>query len=149
MSRIELVAQPDWRDYSLCLLRTWRYVLAEPVEQFQHEISGSIRSIALAFPETTEGSSCVNRAFKAGGKNFAFLGEKDDEANLRLKLDASLPDIQSRVNAGDDRFEVGKFGWTMLRFSPDDPPLTTDLERWIAESFMLLVPKAVSEQLGS
>lgn len=115
----------------------------EAAEQFQHEISGRIRSMALGFPETTEGSSCVNRAFKAAGKNFAFLGERENETNLRLKLDASLQDIESRVASGDTRFEVGQFGWTMLRFAPEDPPPTTDLDRWITESFRLLAPKAV------
>ena len=117
--------------------------LTEPTEKFQHEISGAIRSFALTFPETTEGSSCVNRAFKAGGKNFVFLGEEDDETNIRLKLDASLPEIEGLAGT-DARFEVGKFGWTMLRFPPNDPPPNADLERWIAESFFLLAPKKIA-----
>ncbi len=122
--------------------------MSEPIEQFQHEISGAIRSIALAFPETTEGSSCVNRAFKAGGKNFVFLGEKDDETNIRLKLDASIPEIESQADT-DSRFEIGQHGWTMLRFPPNDPPPITDLERWITESFLLLVPKKIAALLDS
>jgi hypothetical protein len=53
--------------------------MTQPTEQFQHEINGAIRSFALTFPEATEGSSCVNRASKAGGKNFVFLGEKESK----------------------------------------------------------------------
>jgi hypothetical protein len=117
--------------------------MGDVAEEFQHKISERIRSHAMSFPETTEGTSCVNRAFKAGGKNFVFLGEKDDECNIRLKLDASLPEIQALAETDPRRWDVGMGGWTMLRFSPDDPPDTMDLERWITESFMLLAPKKV------
>lgn len=120
---------------------------SEPVEQFMHEVSEQIRQHALTFPQTEEGSSCVNRAFKAGGKNFAFLGEKEEECNIRLKLDASIPEIQERAEAEGRPWDVGKAGWTMLRFPPDDPPPAQDLERWVTESFMLLAPKKVSKLL--
>ena len=92
---------------------------------FQHPTSQTIRSLALAYPETEEGSSCVNRAFKAGGKNFVFLGEKGDVIKMRLKLEDG--------------------GWTLLEFTPDDPPAEADLARWIDESFRLLAPKRVQK----
>ena len=82
----------------------------------------------MALPEAEEGTSCVNRAFSAGGKNFAFLGEKDDECGLRLKLAS---------------------GWTMLRFPPDDAPPPAELETQILESFRLLVPKRVVKLLDA
>lgn len=99
---------------------------ASPPE-FRYPINEKIRSIAMAYPETEEGSSCVNRAFKAGGKNFAFLGEKEGECKLRLKL------IDE--------------GWALKVFSPDDPPTTAELKRWIDESFRLLAPKRVQKLL--
>jgi hypothetical protein len=114
--------------------------VTQPTEQFQHEISGAIRSFTLTFLETTDWSSCVNRVFKAGGKNFVSLGEKDDEPNIRLKLDASIPEIEL-LATNDARFDVGMFGWTMLRFPPNDPPPIADLERRIAESLFLLAPR--------
>lgn len=123
-------------------------VMADSTEQFQHGVSAKIREHALTFPEADEGTSCVNRAFKAGGKNFAFLGEKDDECNLRIKLDASIPEIENRANSADGRtWEVGTHGWTMLRFAPDNPPPMSDLERWITESFRLLAPKKIVKLL--
>ena len=99
--------------------------MAESPPTFRYELSETIRRIALGYPETVEGSSCVNRAFKAGGKNFVFLGEKGDVCKMRLKLEDG--------------------GWTLLEFSPDEPPSVSELERWIDESFRLLAPKRVQK----
>lgn len=96
-------------------------------ETFRYPVSESIRAFALRYPETEEGTSCVNRAFKAGGKNFVFLGEKEGECKLRLKT-----------------FDEG---WTLKVFAPHDPPPAAELERWIDESFRLLAPKRVQKLL--
>ncbi len=119
--------------------------MGEAAEQFRFAISDAIRSHAMSFPESDEGSSCVNRAFKAGGKNFAFLGEKDDECSIRLKLAASITELEELAKDDPDRWQVGKGGWTMIRFDPEQPPAIDDLERWITESFFLLAPKRVSK----
>jgi len=97
----------------------------------------------MSHPETIEGSSCVNRAFKAGGKNFAFLGEKDNLCSLRLKLGDSIADLEQRAVADADRWQVGKGGWVLLTFPPGDAPKVADLRRWVTESFGLLAPKNV------
>lgn len=97
----------------------------------------------MSFPKTEEGQSCVNRAFKAGGKNFVFVGEKEQLCNVRLKIDASIPELAKLADSDPERFQVGKGGWALLRFPPDDPPEVADLERWITESFLLLAPKKV------
>jgi len=114
-------------------------------EKFQYKLSESIRKIASEFPEFDEGSSCVNRAFKSGGKNFLFLGEKPDECNIRLKLQESLPDIEKRAKSAPEAWDVGKSGWCLFRFDPNDPPSSDDLQRWITESFLLLAPKKISK----
>ena len=121
--------------------------MSEAPGTFRYPVSETIRQIAMALPDATEGTSCVNRAFKAGGKNFAFLGEKDEGCGLRLKLAESIAEVQERAEAEPDRYQVGKGGWSMLRFPPDDAPSPSDLERWVTESFRLLVPKKVSAQL--
>lgn len=97
-------------------------------ETFRYEVSEAIRAVALGLPEAEEGTSCVNRAFRAGGKNFAFLGEKDDECGLRLKL---------------------ADGWTMLRFAPDAAPPIAELEAMVVESFRLLAPKRIVRLLDA
>lgn len=100
--------------------------VGETTPDFRYPISERIRAIAMSYPETEEGSSCVNRAFKAGGKNFVFLGEKEDQCKMRLKLES---------------------GWTLIEFTPDDPPEVAQLEAWIDESFHLLAPKRVQKLL--
>lgn len=117
--------------------------MSEPTETFQHKISETVRAFAATFPETVEGTSCVNRAFKAGGKNFVFLGEKEGECNVRLKLEASVPEIKNLAENDPDRWQVGKGGWALFRFPPDSAPPAADLQRWITESFCLLAPKKV------
>ncbi len=121
--------------------------MADAPESFTHPISEKIRTHAMSLPETVEGSSCVNRAFTAGGKNFAFLGEKDDECKLRIKLAASLPEIEARASNDADRWQVGSGGWVLLVFPPGDAPKITDLRRWLTESFRLLAPKKVVARL--
>lgn len=115
-------------------------------ETFESKVCSSIRDFAMTFPETTEGTSCVNRAFKAGGKNFVFLGEQDGECTVRLKLDASIPEIEARGQK-QEGYEVGTGGWTKIVFDAKKPPAIKDLKVWIAESFMLLAPKKVAAQL--
>lgn len=121
--------------------------MSEATEEFQHAISEEIRTHALTFPETVEGSSCVNRAFKAGGKNFVFLGENDEECNIRIKLESSIPELKKLAKADAERWSVGTHGWTHIRLPPDEAPPVEDLQRWITESFMLLAPKKVSKLL--
>ena len=93
---------------------------------FQHPVSETIRARAMSFPDAVEGSSCVNRAFSAGGKNFVFYGEKADVCTLRLKLAT---------------------GWTKVEVRPDDPPPLAEVEDWMTESFLLLVPKKIQSKL--
>lgn len=121
--------------------------MAETTEAFRYPVSEKIRAHAMTFPDTVEGSSCVNRAFKAGGKNFAFLGEKDDRCTLRLKLDESIPDLEARAALDPERWQVGKGGWVLLTFPPTDAPKVAELRGWITESFRLLAPKKIVAQL--
>lgn len=120
--------------------------MSAPPETFENQVSVSIRDFAMSFPETSEGTSCVNRAFKAGKKNFVFLGEKGTQCTLRLKLGDSVAELIERSES-DDRFEVGTHGWTKIVFDADQAPSSKDLEHWITESFLLLAPKKVAAQL--
>jgi len=108
-------------------------------EEFEHAI----------IPETIEGASCVNRAFKAGGKNFVFLGEKDGQCTVRLKLSDSVPEIEALAETDPDHWQVGKAGWALFSFPPNSAPPISDLQRWITESFHLLAPKKVQALLES
>lgn len=114
--------------------------MADAPEQFENAVCDTIRDYAMTFPQTTEGTSCVNRAFKAAGKNFVFLGEKGSTCTLRLKLDDSIAQIEERSST-DDGYEVGAGGWTKIVFDADSAPADDDLKTWVRESFLLLAPK--------
>ena len=114
------------------------------MEAFSQPISEHLRAQALALPETSEGTSCVNRAFKVRKKNFLFVGEKPKLVKIMLRLDASLEKAQAME---DPRIEVGKNGWVTVRFSPDDVPDANLLSAWVVESFRTLGPKSVVRQL--
>lgn len=116
------------------------------MEQFVEPISKQLRSVALALPETSEGTSCVNRAFKVRKKNFLFVGEKDNEVRVMLKLVGSL----GMAHAMDDpRVSVGKTGWVTVKCAPDDVLDEDLLSAWVVESFRALGPKTLVEQLDS
>ena len=107
-------------------------------EPFEHPLNNRLAEIAMAYPETTAGDSCVNRGFKAGGKkNFLFLGVKDDQVRVMLKLDESAKDAASS-DIGD--VSVGNAGWVTALLSPD-AAADEVLEQWIDESWRLMAPK--------
>lgn len=116
------------------------------METFSQSISKHLREQALALPETSEGTSCVNRAFKVRKKNFLFVGEKEEEVRVMLKLSASLEEAQAM---NDPRVSAGKTGWVTILFHPNDVPDEDLLSAWVIESFRTLGPKTVVKQLDA
>ena len=114
------------------------------MERFAYDISERLRAVALALPETSEGTSSVNRAFKVRKKNFLFVGEKDDQVRVMVKLAASLDRARQLA---DPRIGVGKTGWVTVNFAPGDPPDPAMLDAWVLESFRALAPKTVVAKL--
>ncbi|MEM7094150.1 MAG: MmcQ/YjbR family DNA-binding protein [Actinomycetota bacterium] len=109
-------------------------------ENFEFTATETLRQQALGLPNTVEGESCVNRAFSAGGKNFAFVGERKGRCTLRLKLGPSVAELSARAERDGERYQVGSAGWTLVTFAPDDPPPAEESATWIEESYRLLVP---------
>lgn len=116
-------------------------------EAFEFAASEALRLQALELPDAREGTSCVNRAFKAGGKNFAFVGEREGHCTLRLKLGPSVDEVARLGAEQPDRYQVGSAGWALLTFPPDDAPPAEATRRWITESYRLLAPKKLGRQL--
>ena len=116
-------------------------------EHFTNPVTSALRDHAMTFPETSEGASCVNRAFKVRKKNFLFLGEKNDgSCKVMLKLGPSL-DQAVELAGGDPRFEVGSAGWTTVRFGASDLADAEQLKHWVGESYRLLAPKSLVKLL--
>jgi len=113
-------------------------------ESFSTLICRQLRDRALSLPETSEGSSCVNRAFRVRNKNFFFLGEKPDHIYAMVKLKDSLLAAEAMEDA---RVSVGKFGWLTLRFPADGHIDEQVLSDWILESYRNFAPKALVRQL--
>lgn len=93
-----------------------------------------LHATACALPGVDVGESCVNRAYRVGGKAFAYLGDKPDQLRLMVKLGPSLDEAAALAAARPTIFEVGKFGWVTVRLPHADPVAKGLLERWIAES---------------
>ncbi|MGB0951584.1 MAG: MmcQ/YjbR family DNA-binding protein [Planctomycetota bacterium] len=102
---------------------------------------GEIRDFAMNLPHAEEGTSCKNVAFKAGGKNFLFMGEKDGGMLLRFKLTSSLEAASQLADKEPERYSCGMGGWTTAWFEAKARLPKKRLQGWIEESYTALVPK--------
>lgn len=117
------------------------------MDDFAHPISEALRAAALALPETSEGTSCVNRAFKVRKKNFLFVGEKPEGVRVMLKLGEALPEAEALATDRPEQVSVGKGGWVTLTFPADRAPDREMLKRWVVESFRTLAPKTLARRV--
>ena len=101
----------------------------------------TIRQIALRYPEVEEADSCNKTAFRAGKKNFLFLGVTDESWDAKLKLSDSLDEVAGLAKKDPERYGCGSSGWTDITFPRNEAPPAGTFERWIDESYRLLVPK--------
>lgn len=118
-------------------------------ETFRNEVILALRERALALPEVVEGDSCVKRSFKARKKGFLYLGENAKGYNVMVKLGPSLEEAQTLASTRPDTWSVGKGGWAILKFEPDERPPEGLLERWLEESFRLQAPKTLIAALDA
>lgn len=116
---------------------------AKDSETFTDPTLRSLRAFALTFPETTEGDSCVKRAFRAGKKNFVFLGEKDVERSVMVRLGPSVDEMTALSAKSPEQFSIGKTNWATIRFTAKKAPTKKKLEGWIEESFRMLATKTL------
>ena len=108
-----------------------------------------LRATALSLPEAEEGLSCNKAAFTAGKKNYLFVGEEAGVWDAKLKLCDSIPEATELAKKHPDNYGVGSTGWVTLEFPGAKGPPKKVLERWVKESFRLLVPKKLAAQLPS
>ena len=101
----------------------------------------TVRKIAFTFPEVQEGIVCNRASFEAGKKRFLFLEAADDTCLVLLKLGDSLAEAEKLAKAWPQCYRVGGTGWVTATFVAGQLPQPGLLERWIEESYRLLVPK--------
>src|SRR5687767_8638738 len=109
---------------------------SKPVDQ--------LRSLALEYPEAEEAVACNKSAFKARNKSFMFVGFDDQSYNVMLKLRDSLEAAAALASQSPDSYKVGAHGWVTATFRHGQTPPPGLLEKWIEESYQLLVPRKVS-----
>jgi hypothetical protein len=107
-----------------------------------------LRELAIGYPETDEGDSCVKRAFRTRRKGFLYLGEKPDSYNIMVKLAGSLGEAEGLAAEESHHYVVGKAGWVTITFANEKRPPPGLLERWLDESFRLQAPATVVSQLS-
>ena len=104
-----------------------------------------IRETATSMPEVEVGAVCDKVAFKAGKKNFLFLGSDGESYDVKLK--DSLAEANDLPAGQAGTISVGPSGWVELEFSKHKSLPKAVLKRWIEESFRLLVLKKISSKL--
>ena len=104
----------------------------------------TVRKIACTFPEVQEGIVCNRVSFEAGKKRFLFLETKEDSCLVLLKLDDSLAEAEKLAKARPQCYCVGGSNWVTATFTAGQLPPPGLLERWIVESYRLLVPKRLT-----
>ena len=111
----------------------------------KHE--GTLREIALRYPEAHEDFPWGERVIKVRKKVFVFLGCDAEGFGLSLKLPASKREALLLPFTEPTHYGLGKSGWVTARFGPDtDPPMGL-LKSWIDESYRAIAPKKLIAQL--
>jgi hypothetical protein len=118
-------------------------------EEFNSTVAQELQAFASTYPEVSESPSCVNRSFKARKKGFMFLGEKPDGSlRLMVKLDEGAASAM-KVAENHQEWRVTGPGWVTGIFTDETAPPVETLTAWIDESYRLLAPKTLVEELDS
>jgi predicted DNA-binding protein (MmcQ/YjbR family) len=106
-------------------------------------LEGTLRTWALAYPETTEEFPWGERAIKVKGKVFLFLRAEGGTVSFSVKLPDSGAEALELPYVEATHYGLGKHGWvTATVDSGREAPL--DLFRaWLEESFRAVAPKRV------
>jgi hypothetical protein len=109
----------------------------------------TLRRLALGYPEaregvTYEGTSAQRSIVRARNRAFLFFGVADAMIKLRESL-AEATRLASREPA---RYRVGAHGWVRTTFDADESPSLGLLEKWIDESYRVVVTETLARGDG-
>jgi len=108
----------------------------------------ALRDFALRYPETHEDFPWGERVIKVKGKVFLFLGGKDADLSLSVKLPSSGLIALGLPFASPTAYGLAKSGWVTARFGPKAKPPLDVLRAWIDESYRAVAPKKLVATLG-
>ena len=106
----------------------------------------TLRGFALDLPHAEEGTSCNNVVFKAGAKNFFFMGTKDDAMVLRFKLIDKIAQAEQLSEKSPDIYSVGPSGWATVRLPLAARFPAKRFQSWMRDSYRALVPKKFQQR---
>ncbi len=107
----------------------------------QTQATDTLRRFAMRYPEVEETTSCNRAAFRARKKNFFFVGPAAGAYSAMFRLGPSIDEAVALSERDPDTYGVGKTGWVTVKFDPEVGPPIETLERWLDESFRVLMPK--------
>jgi predicted DNA-binding protein (MmcQ/YjbR family) len=107
----------------------------------------ALRKHALSFPQTREDHPWGHSAFKVKGKVFLFLSADAEGWGIGVKLEESHAAALTKPFASPTRYGLGKHGWVSSRFRPNEKAPLDLLKRWVAESFTIIAPLKVLQEL--
>lgn len=101
----------------------------------------ALRDFALRYPGAHEDFPWGERVVKVEGKVFLFLGGKDSDLSLSVKLPSSGLIALGLPFASPTGYGLAKSGWVTARFGPKEKPPLDVLRAWIDESYRAVAPK--------
>jgi predicted DNA-binding protein (MmcQ/YjbR family) len=108
----------------------------------------ALRDFALRYPEAHEDFPWGERVVKVKGKVFLFLGGKDEDLSLSVKLPSSGLIALGLPFASPTGYGLARSGWVTARFGPKEKPPLEVLRAWIDESYRAVAPKKLVAALA-
>ena len=107
-------------------------------------------AFALSLPRAWEDHPWDETVAKVGKKVFAFFGDPDGEygPGMTVKLRESHDGAVGVPGAEEAGYGLGRSGWVSIWFGPKTPSLGV-LTDWVEESYRLIAPKRLVEELDS
>lgn len=118
-----------------------------PKRNPQKSAESALRKAALAYPQATEDFSWGHQAFKIKTKLFLILSYDKDLFNVTVKLPITGKQALALPFAQPTGYGLGKSGWVTASFGPKDKVPIELLEDWVDESYRVIAPKKLVQEL--
>ena len=114
-------------------------------EPAPHPKRREIIDFAVSLPEAWEDFPWGESAAKVKKKVFAFFGvEGAGTLKLCVKLPASAKAALELDEAEVAGYGLGKSGWVVFEYAPDETPDMDQLRDWVIESYCAVAPKKLA-----